>query len=228
MIIIGEKELICNLPGHLKHHTRKEWNDGIQPEQLITLGHLESDMVSLFLQENYPTYYTSIDDIESLTDYMSSADLFSVFKVRNILEPYEISIMMRSILFCNQSQSIQSIGFQKHFKPQTWECWRKSQSLNVKIRDKFMDKQERCSFSSMSQLQLPYECLINPGSKYKELATELNYFPSRRKNIHFSGQIVEDDEDLMIGNDYLLDNPSIKQHSNVNACSWLVEDEIID
>ena len=47
----------------------------------MKIGHLESDVVSLFLQENYVSYYSSIDDIEMLTEYMSSSDVLSCFKV---------------------------------------------------------------------------------------------------------------------------------------------------
>lgn len=218
------EEISNKLPSHIKHHERKVWNES-SPEELINVGHLESDIVSLFLQENYLTYYNCTDDIENLTEYMSYADLFSSLKTRSVLEQYEISMMVRSILFWNQSTCMNSVGFQKHFKPQIWDCVRKSRDLNLKIRDKFLDKLQRSSFSSLSQLDLPYEGTIKSGSASKgnNILCELNTFPTRRKHGagHY-GQSVEDDEDLMMGT---LDD---HQPPKSKQCNWLEDDDILD
>lgn len=188
---------------------------------------MESDNVSLFLQENYLTYYNCTDDIESVTEYMSFSDLFSNLNTRTVLGQYEISVMTRSILFWNQSTCLNSIGFQKHFKPQIYDCLRKSRELNLKVCDKFVDKLDRSSFSLLCQLQLPYEGMIL-GGKRNEILAGLNSFPTRRKyDAYHSGQPVEDDEDLIVENYQSYDNhPS--QLSKEKQFTWLEVDDIVD
>ena len=135
------------------------------------------------------------------------------------------SIMIRSILFCNQSPKTEQTGFKKHYKPQIWDCWKKSKSYSLQIRETFSDKLERLSFSSVCQLELPYEYMIIPraNSKRYSVLDRLNYYPCRRNNRQH-GEIVQDDEDLLVGSfDIPISNPS-----RANACTWLEDDDIID
>ncbi|KAI8802346.1 Rad17 cell cycle checkpoint protein-domain-containing protein [Cladochytrium replicatum] len=85
-------------PDHMKLFERAPMK--IDPEFVIESSHNDPATFVLFLQQNYPRFFTSIDDILSASTYFSDADvLFGSWEHQSVLDVYGGSVAARATMF---------------------------------------------------------------------------------------------------------------------------------
>lgn len=191
------------LPAHLAHLAR----DPLQcvPEDVVSKTSVSPEFFSLYLHQNYPEHFDSIEDVSSAAEYLSIADsLSATWSVKDSMSQYESSLASRSILFCNsakarvgdasnsksnastqrtQSKSSSGSGFGKGGgfrpmkKPQHFETNRRRRELLVSLSAGFRELRE--TPENLAMTTLPAIRRLNrdlPNESQNKIARELTTF----------------------------------------------------
>ncbi|EDO34493.1 predicted protein, partial [Nematostella vectensis] len=95
--VTSDKDL---LPPHLTHCARN--TPQFCPEEVAERAHLSSELLQLYLHQNYLDFFTDLDSVVIALEYMSDADMMSaVWMHRSLLVPYMASIATRGLMFAN-------------------------------------------------------------------------------------------------------------------------------
>ncbi|CAH1776203.1 unnamed protein product [Owenia fusiformis] len=104
---LSDDVAVPDLPKHLVHQYRDPLT--INPESVVERCCLSGDVFTAYLHQNYPEFYTSIDDLAASTEYISSADyLTNEWSNREALREYASSVATRGIIHSNSSRATTS------------------------------------------------------------------------------------------------------------------------
>jgi len=118
-----------SLPPMLAKHSRKVLKSN--PEEVIQKTTLSPDPFNCFLHHNYPPFFTRINDVQKLAEYLSVSDLFlnewgTTGKMS--LSEYGGSVAARAVMFCN-TEMTPNLGMRKLTKPEYYAAAREKQTL---------------------------------------------------------------------------------------------------
>ena len=64
----------ASLPRHYEQHRRRVMKSN--PDEVIEKSTLSADAFTCFLHQNYPPFFSKLEDVETLSEYISLADMF--------------------------------------------------------------------------------------------------------------------------------------------------------
>eukprot|EP01103_Thecamoeba_quadrilineata_P014678 TRINITY_DN4428_c0_g1_i1.p1 TRINITY_DN4428_c0_g1~~TRINITY_DN4428_c0_g1_i1.p1 ORF type:complete len:639 (+),score=126.97 TRINITY_DN4428_c0_g1_i1:59-1918(+) len=168
------------------------------PEEVMKLFHIEPSKWSLFLQENYLTFFSDIDDISSAADYLSSGDLLSTYfgESPSMIEN-TFSVINRGLMYSNRHPA--QYKYTHLVKPQHLEVERKM-TQNYGFFENLLTSNPDPTFfstSNVTQLSelLPYLYMILSRSKKIFLKNDSYLLLHKlcsftRGNANFSGKFT--------------------------------------
>lgn len=164
------------LPMHLQPHSRKILKSN--PEEVIEKSTLSADAFNCFLHQNYPPFYTKLEDVTRLSEYLSLSDLFmnewsSGGKVS--LTEYGACVGARAIMFCNSSPN-QKLGMRKMNKPEYYTTVRTVRQRQYDLQNIFFAQPN----AELVTSSLPLISKIRPQSlSVQKMSTirEIGTFP---------------------------------------------------
>ncbi|KAM9858350.1 cell cycle checkpoint protein RAD17 isoform 2-T2 [Aulostomus maculatus] len=172
------------LPSHLSQHERGPLQ--VDPEDVVERSHMSGEFFNLYLHQNYPDFFSQVEDLDRASEYLSDADLLTAdWTSRAIMGDYGSSVATRGLLHSNSQQV--AVGFRPLHKPAWW-------LIDKKHRENCLAAQ--CLFRSFCltpvSLQtelLPYMAkLTNPMRNQAQIAfiqdvghMSLKRFPCRLK-----------------------------------------------
>ncbi|CAH1776204.1 unnamed protein product [Owenia fusiformis] len=146
---------------------------------------LSGDVFTAYLHQNYPEFYTSIDDLAASTEYISSADyLTNEWSNREVLREYASSVATRGIIHYNSSRATTSsisntnMGWKPLHKPQYYTVRKKALDNSTAAKGIFKDL--HYSKRDLETDILPYLAMTNSTLRYPGQITflqELTRFP---------------------------------------------------
>jgi len=165
-----------SLPPMLAKHSRKVLKSN--PEEVIQKTTLSPDPFNCFLHHNYPPFFTKINDVQRLSEYLSVSDLFlnewgTTGKMS--LSEYGGSVAARAVMFCN-TEMTPNLGMRKLTKPEYYAATRTEKNRQYAIQSVFHAQpgKELCTST------IPLLARIRPGnigiSKMATI-TEIGTFP---------------------------------------------------
>jgi len=165
-----------SLPPMLAKHSRKVLKSN--PEEVIQKTTLSPDPFNCFLHHNYPPFFTKINDVQRLAEYLSVSDLFlnewgTTGKMS--LSEYGGSVAARAVMFCN-TEMTPNLGMRKLTKPEYYAATRTEKNRQYAIQSVFHAQpgKELCTST------IPLLARIRPGhigiSKMATI-TEIGTFP---------------------------------------------------
>ncbi|XP_047123539.1 cell cycle checkpoint protein RAD17 isoform X1 [Hydra vulgaris] len=89
-----------------KSLVRMELN--LDPEDVFMRTQITSEMFLLYIHENYPDFFNSVDDIACASDYLCDSDVMNgLWTANSVMCDYSASVGIRGVMFTNtQMQSI--------------------------------------------------------------------------------------------------------------------------
>ncbi|KAJ1565754.1 Cell cycle checkpoint protein rad17 [Nowakowskiella sp. JEL0078] len=93
---------------HSPNINQKRGKLSFNPETVIESSGSDQSTFTLFLHQNYPQFFSDIDELMLASDYMSCSDLlFSPWQleIKSALHVYAGSVASRGVLFSNQNPS---------------------------------------------------------------------------------------------------------------------------
>jgi len=181
------------LPKHLQPHSRKILKSN--PEEVIEKSTLSADAFNCFLHQNYPPFYTKLDDATRLSEYFSISDLFmnewtSGGKVS--LTEYGGCVGARAVMFCNSTPN-QNLGMRKMNKPEYYSTVRTVRQRQYDLQNIFFAQPN----TELVTSSLPLISKIRPPSlSVQKMSTirEIGTFPGIKFiNLKQSETISQDD-----------------------------------
>ncbi|TRY65918.1 hypothetical protein DNTS_026615 [Danionella cerebrum] len=108
------------LPLHLTDHQRDKLL--VDPELVIERSHMSGELFNLYLHQNYPDFFSDIEDISRASEYLSDADFLTAdWSSRSTMLEYGSSVATRGLMHSNSSRahanSQASVGFRPLHKP---------------------------------------------------------------------------------------------------------------
>ncbi|XP_070760506.1 cell cycle checkpoint protein RAD17 [Enoplosus armatus] len=102
------------LPSHLSHHHREALL--VNPELVVERSHMSGEFFSLYLHQNYLDFFSEVEDVDRVSEYLSDADLLTAdWTCRSTMGDYGSSVATRGLLHSNSQQV--SVGFRPLHKP---------------------------------------------------------------------------------------------------------------
>lgn len=95
-------------------------------EQIVDDAGMSTDAFSLFLQENYPPFFSDIEHVVAAAEHLSAANVLSgPWQHRDTLAPYVGEISARGLMYANERPL--SSGWKPIHKPQWYQASSKVQ-----------------------------------------------------------------------------------------------------
>ncbi|XP_076855108.1 cell cycle checkpoint protein RAD17 [Brachyhypopomus gauderio] len=112
--------VVPGLPPHLSSHQRDRLL--VDPELVIERSHMSGEFFNLYLHQNYPDFFTNVEDLARASEYLSDADFLTAeWSSRSTMAEYGSSVATRGLIHSNSarahatSQSL--VGFKPLHKP---------------------------------------------------------------------------------------------------------------
>jgi len=198
---LSAEEKCSQLPLHLKHHARDRMLEN--PENVFERTQITSDTFMLYLHQNYPGFYSNIDDLSSASLYMSDADICSsAWDNRHVMSDYCSSISMRGVMFANNSATKSTKGsvaggWRPLHKPEYFQAYKRTNTRKLVGRTYF--KEYSYPSHDLFSEVLPYMGKIIRSSlpqAHKSFITELNSYTGMQRNYRPQLQVLNDGTDL--------------------------------
>ncbi|XP_043095442.1 cell cycle checkpoint protein RAD17 isoform X2 [Puntigrus tetrazona] len=108
------------LPPHLTDHHRDRLL--VDPELVIERSHMSGEFFNLYLHQNYPDFFSDVEDIARASEYLSDADFLTAeWSSRSTMLEYGSSVATRGLMHSNtsraQASSQSNAGFRPLHKP---------------------------------------------------------------------------------------------------------------
>ncbi|XDV20972.1 hypothetical protein PO909_026171 [Leuciscus waleckii] len=108
------------LPPHLTDHQRDKLL--VDPELVIERSHMSGEFFNLYLHQNYPDFFSDVEDIARASEYLSDADFLTAeWSSRSTMLEYGSSVATRGLMHSNSSRakanSQSTTGFRPLHKP---------------------------------------------------------------------------------------------------------------
>uniref|UniRef100_A0A4W4GFA8 AAA+ ATPase domain-containing protein n=1 Tax=Electrophorus electricus TaxID=8005 RepID=A0A4W4GFA8_ELEEL len=108
------------LPSHLSVHQRDRMI--VDPELVVERSHMSGEFFSLYLHQNYPDFFSDMDDVARASEYLSDADFLTAeWSSRPTMSEYGSSVATRGLIYSNsaraQATSQSHVGFKPLHKP---------------------------------------------------------------------------------------------------------------
>jgi len=212
-----------SLPRQLLGHTRKTLKSC--PEDVVERTTLSADPFTCFLHHNYPAFYTKIEDVSRLSDYLSMSDLFLKewgTAGRMSVSEYGSSIAARAVMFCN-SAITPNLGMRRLTKPEYYLA-------NRTERNRLYSQQ--CMFQTqgakeLSTSTLPLLARIRPGHmSTSQMATisEIGSFPGL-KSVSARCTKAIDQNDIFDEDEEELNDATEERKEQSESCQMAVIEE---
>ncbi|KAG7481278.1 hypothetical protein MATL_G00064980 [Megalops atlanticus] len=109
-----------SLPAHLSEHQRDTLL--VDPELVVEKSHMSGELFNLYLQQNYPEFFSDVDDVARASEYLSDSDFLTAdWSSRSTMREYGSSVATRGLIHSNSSRaradSQGSMGFRPLHKP---------------------------------------------------------------------------------------------------------------
>uniref|UniRef100_A0A4W4GIP1 AAA+ ATPase domain-containing protein n=1 Tax=Electrophorus electricus TaxID=8005 RepID=A0A4W4GIP1_ELEEL len=119
---------VPKLPSHLSVHQRDRMI--VDPEVIthkqtclvVERSHMSGEFFSLYLHQNYPDFFSDMDDVARASEYLSDADFLTAeWSSRPTMSEYGSSVATRGLIYSNsaraQATSQSHVGFKPLHKP---------------------------------------------------------------------------------------------------------------
>nr|XP_055055099.1 cell cycle checkpoint protein RAD17 [Misgurnus anguillicaudatus] len=115
-----EGSQVPKLPPHLTEHQRDKLL--VDPELVIERSHMSGEFFNLYLHQNYPDFFSDVEDIARASEYLSDADFLTAeWSSRSTMLEYGSSVATRGLMHSNssraQASSQSTVGFKPLHKP---------------------------------------------------------------------------------------------------------------
>ncbi|XP_031550526.1 cell cycle checkpoint protein RAD17-like [Actinia tenebrosa] len=221
------------LPKHLSHLARNV--PQFCPEDVIERAHLSSEMLNLYLHQNYLDFFTDVEDVVRASEYLSDSNMMSVeWMHRSSLIPYMSSIATRGLMFSNTHRvgSSSSVGgaskggWRPLHKPQWFEVNKKTRDNNRTAKDLFPE--QTCPTAVLHTQILPYLAITDVTLKTPGQISFVNQMGRyhRNKSAFRSSSSTLDEKDC--GSDIEDAEPTDSQTSASNTVQESKDMELDD
>ncbi|XP_066916374.1 cell cycle checkpoint protein RAD17-like [Clytia hemisphaerica] len=167
-----------SLPSHLTRSKRKKLIE--IPEEIYENTQISSDNYALYLHQNYPEFFTNIDEVVTVSSNCSQADHIGNSWENKHLQDYSASICARGMMYANARPSSaggQSGGWRPLHKPQWFDVFKTSNRNRKFVLDNF----NGCHYSKQTLFTdiIPYIEKLRSHST-NGLIREISSFPLQR------------------------------------------------
>ncbi|XP_051962425.1 cell cycle checkpoint protein RAD17-like [Xyrauchen texanus] len=160
------------LPPHLTEHQRDKLL--VDPELVIERSHMSGEFFNLYLHQNYPEFFSDMEDIARASEYLSDADFLTAeWSSRSTMLEYGSSVATRGLMHSNSSRAQASCQSTAGFKPLHKPHWL---HINKTYRENYLTAQSLfinfclAPVSLLTEL-LPYLAkLTNPMRNQAQIA----------------------------------------------------------
>ncbi|EFA80967.1 hypothetical protein PPL_06202 [Heterostelium album PN500] len=117
------------------------------PEQSFENSHVDGNMFTMFLQENFLSFYSDIEEISDTLGYLSDSDTIASAKSNvDSINPHSMSISLRGFMYCHTKQA--SFRFFHFVKPHFQQSYDQSQAIQDSIKGFIYNQQVPSAVSS--------------------------------------------------------------------------------
>jgi len=181
------------LPPMLEKHSRKVLKSN--PEEVIEKTTLSSDAFNCFLHHNYPPFFSKMQDMQRLSEYVSVSDLFlkewgTTGKMS--LTEYGGSVAARAVMFCNTAMT-PNLGMRKLTKPEYYAAARTEKNRQYAVQSIFHAQPSKELFTST----IPLLAKIRPQSiNISKMATitEIGNFPGIKQFSYRQTKVIDQND----------------------------------
>uniref|UniRef100_A0A673JLZ5 AAA+ ATPase domain-containing protein n=1 Tax=Sinocyclocheilus rhinocerous TaxID=307959 RepID=A0A673JLZ5_9TELE len=125
------------LPSHLTDHQRDKLL--VDPELVIERSHMSGEFFNLFLHQNYPDFFSDVEDIARASEYLSDADFLTAeWSSRSTMLEYGSSVATRGLMHSNSSRAQASSQSNARFRPLHKPHWL---HINKMYRENYLTAQ---------------------------------------------------------------------------------------
>uniref|UniRef100_A0A8C1WSE6 RAD17 checkpoint clamp loader component n=1 Tax=Cyprinus carpio TaxID=7962 RepID=A0A8C1WSE6_CYPCA len=125
------------LPPHLTDHQRDKLL--VDPELVIERSHMSGEFFNLYLHQNYPDFFSDVEDIARASEYLSDADFLTAeWSSRSTMLEYGSSVATRGLMHANSSRAQASSKSTAGFRPLHKPHWL---HINKMYRENFLTAQ---------------------------------------------------------------------------------------
>ncbi|XP_066295487.1 cell cycle checkpoint protein RAD17-like [Branchiostoma lanceolatum] len=125
------------LPPHLWDQKRLPML--IEPETVVHACPLSAEALCLFLQQNYPEFISEVTECETVTRYLSDADVVSSeWSARDTLSHYGVSVATRGLM--HAKTAVSKGGWRPLYKPEWYSVQQKFLSNRRTAVGKYVDQ----------------------------------------------------------------------------------------
>jgi hypothetical protein len=213
-----------------RKHTHRPHALVFSPEAVFESAHTSSNLFMSFLFQNYPSYYTEVDELVDVSEYLSLSDCLSSKRGG---EEYGTSMGMRGMLYAHTGP-IPSMGMRPVVKPEEWAVNKRENENKEEMRsivEGWTSGREGFGVSAMSQTALvrdviPFVWFLKReemGSYDAHWALQMTRFGSGSGRQEY----LRDDDECEGIDDGLADLGVLKKRAAVIDASFL-EDDIVD
>ncbi|KAF4113382.1 cell cycle checkpoint protein RAD17 [Onychostoma macrolepis] len=125
------------LPPHLTDHQRDKLL--VDPEIVIERSHMSGEFFNLYLHQNYPDFFSDVEDIARASEYLSDADFLTAeWSSRSTMLEYGSSVATRGLMHSNSSRAQASCQSNAGFRPLHKPHWL---HINKMYRENYLTAQ---------------------------------------------------------------------------------------
>ncbi|KTF94166.1 hypothetical protein cypCar_00010381 [Cyprinus carpio] len=125
------------LPSHLTDHQRDKLL--VDPEMVIERSHMSGEFFNLYLHQNYPDFFSDVEDIARASEYLSDADFLTAeWSSRSTMVEYGSSVATRGLMHSNSSRAHASSQSNAGFRPLHKPHWL---HINKTYRENYLTAQ---------------------------------------------------------------------------------------
>ena len=181
------------LPAHLEDNRRRLMKSN--PDEVVEKSTLSADAFTCFLHHNYPPFYTQLEDVARLSEYLSTSDMFLSewsHGGKISLTEYGGMISARSVMFCNTGAPA-NLGMRTLNKPEHYSVVRTVRQKQYELQNIFFTQQHRELITSTLPLLTRIRPAHIPGHKMITV-TDIGTFPGiKQTRVRPQAAIEQDD-----------------------------------
>jgi len=181
------------LPPQLETYRRK--NLVACPEEVLSHTTLPPDPFTAFLHHNFPPFFSQLQDVVRLSDYMSSADLLLQewsTQGKVALSEYGASVACRAVMHCNTGLP-PNLGMRKLTKPEFYTCARTLRNREQAVQAIFHTQNIRELATSTLPLMARIGYNVFSPSQMATI-TEVGKFPGLKSvSMRYMGSLEQND-----------------------------------
>ena len=210
------------LPKHLQSHSRRVLKSN--PDEVIEKSTLSADAFNCFLHQNFPPFFTKIDEVQRLSEYISISDMFMnewTTGGKISLTEYGGSVAARAVMFTNTAPP-SSLGMRKLNKPDYYNNVRTLRQRQYDLQNVFHAQPN----TELVTSSLPYIAKIRPSllpAHKMAKIIEIGSFPSI-KHVSMKSSAFLEQNDNFVDDEIALDVCS-KHLDDGNKIEDIIDEE---